>query len=140
MSTIKVDLSAPIYPSDGTGIVPNKPNERVEPDDEILRALSHALNRKMREAAKAGIIALRDELGTAEYDFVGNLPSGYTYVRRGRAAPDTRRDIRIYGHPSGGFFESGAKFMPHVVAMMMLYPSYCCCKLCEQMRAIDARA
>ncbi|KAI5239639.1 hypothetical protein E4T43_06611 [Aureobasidium subglaciale] len=111
MSTIKVDPSAPIYPSDGTGIVPNKPGERVEPDDEILRALSHALNRKMREAANAGIIALRDELGTDEYEFVGNLPVGYTHVR---ADPDTRRDIRIYGHPSGGFFDSGAKFMPHL--------------------------
>lgn len=45
-----------------------------------------------------------------------------------------RTDIRIYGHPSGGYYTSVVKFLPHVLAILMLDVGGCQCLLCEARR------
>ncbi|CAD0085647.1 unnamed protein product, partial [Aureobasidium mustum] len=127
MSAIKINLSAPIYGSDGTGIVPNEPGERAEAADEFLVALKNAFRRQLRKAGPQGD-AMRAMFGTDDYEFVGGqMPVGYTHVRKD---PNGRRDIRIYGHPSGRFYNSAAKFLPHVVFLLTLSVDHCECDLC----------
>ncbi|KAH0184582.1 hypothetical protein KCU99_g9011, partial [Aureobasidium melanogenum] len=116
MAPIKIDLSAPIYGSDGTGIVPNNANERVEAAEELLDALKNAFLRQLSKAGPQGD-TMRARFGTGEYEFVGQMPVGYTHARKD---PDGRRDIRIYGHPSGKSYNSVAKFMLHVVFLLNL--------------------
>lgn len=147
MATIKINLSAPIYGSDGTSIVPNKPDERVEPAGELLLAVQRAFRRQLREAGPEGdamrasfgkrltpllfpscVSSTNDHnLGTGLYEFVGEMPVGYTHVRFVR---NGRNDIRIYGHPSGEYFNSAAKFVPHVVFLLTLKVDPCECELC----------
>jgi hypothetical protein len=67
-------------------------------------------------------------VGNHQYEFVGEMPVGYTHVRFTRAG---RRDIRIYGHPSGVFYNSAAKFLPHVVAILVR-SDRCWCDLCGE--------
>lgn len=54
MAAIKINLSAPIYGSDGTGVVPNNTNERVEAPDDLLVAIKRAFLRELREAGPRG--------------------------------------------------------------------------------------
>ncbi|KAG9649614.1 hypothetical protein KCU95_g5680, partial [Aureobasidium melanogenum] len=126
MAPIKIDLSAPIYGSDGTGIVPNEPDERVEAADDFLVHVKNAFHRQLRKAGPQGD-AMRARFGTGEYEFVGQMPVGYTHARKD---PDGRRDIRIYGHPSGRSYNSAAKFMLHVVFLLDLKVNRCECNLC----------
>ncbi|KAG9912497.1 hypothetical protein KCU94_g46, partial [Aureobasidium melanogenum] len=121
-----IDLSAPIYGSDGTGIVPNEPDERVEAADDFLVHVKNAFHRQLRKAGPQGD-AMRARFGTGEYEFVGQMPVGYTHARKD---PDGRRDIRIYGHPSGRSYNSAAKFMLHVVFLLDLKVNRCECDLC----------
>ncbi|KAI4731613.1 hypothetical protein E4T49_00636 [Aureobasidium sp. EXF-10728] len=125
MAPINIDLSAPIYPSDGTDVVPTKANERIEAAGDFLSALTSALKRKLREPGAHGD-AMRAMFGNDQYEFTGQMPAGYAHVRKSRAG---RRDIRIYGHPSGRFFNSAEKFLPHVVAMLV-FSDRCWCDLC----------
>ncbi|KAH0363427.1 hypothetical protein KCU65_g7411, partial [Aureobasidium melanogenum] len=130
MAAIKINLSAPIYGSDGTGVVPNNADERVEPASELLLIVQQAFRRKLREAGPESD-AMRASFDAGEYgsvEFVGQMPVGYTHVR---FDPDGRRDIRIYGHPSGKFFNSAAKFVPHVVFLLTLKVGRCACELCR---------
>ncbi|KAG9575607.1 hypothetical protein KCU97_g14113, partial [Aureobasidium melanogenum] len=126
MSPIKINLSAPIYGSDGTGIVPNNADEKVEPAGELLDALKNAFFRQLRKAGPQGD-AMRASFGTGKYEFVGQMPVGYTHVR---FLANGRNDIRIYGHPSGKFYNSAAKFMLHVVFLLNLKVEHCECDLC----------
>lgn len=54
MATTKINLSAPIYGSDGTGIVPNNADERVEPAGELLSVVQQAFRRQLRKAGQQG--------------------------------------------------------------------------------------
>jgi hypothetical protein len=54
MAPIQINLSAPIYGSNGTGIVPNLADERVEVPDSILAALTVAFKRKLAEPGPQG--------------------------------------------------------------------------------------
>ncbi|KAH0269810.1 hypothetical protein KCU91_g8451, partial [Aureobasidium melanogenum] len=126
MATIKINLSAPIYGSDGTGIVPNNADERVEADDDLLVAIQSAFRRRLRKAGPEGD-TMRASFGTGLYEFVGQMPVGYTHVR---FIAKGRNDIRIYGHPSGKFYNSAAKFMLHVVFLLNLKFNRCECDFC----------
>ncbi|KAG9950660.1 hypothetical protein KCU85_g3431, partial [Aureobasidium melanogenum] len=129
MATTKINLSAPIYGSDGTGIVPNNADERVEPAGELLSVVQQAFRRQLRKAGQQGD-AMRVMFDIGEYgsvEFVGQMPVGYTHIRYVR---NGRNDIRIYGHPSGKFFDSAAKFVPHVVFLLRLKVDDCECELC----------
>ncbi|CAD0106740.1 unnamed protein product [Aureobasidium uvarum] len=125
MDPIDIDLSAPIYPSDGTGVVPTEANERIEAAGGFLPALTSALERKLRKPGAHGD-AMRAMFGNDQYKFTGQMPVGYAHVRRD---PMGRRDIRIYGHPSGRYYNSAEKFLPHVVAMLV-FSDHCWCELC----------
>lgn len=54
MAAIQINLSAPIYGSDGTGFVPNKTNERVEAPDDLLVAIQRAFLRELRKQGPRG--------------------------------------------------------------------------------------
>ncbi|KAH0146576.1 hypothetical protein KCU67_g12183, partial [Aureobasidium melanogenum] len=81
-------------------------------------------NAFLRQLSKAGPQGdtMRARFGTGEYEFVGQMPVGYTHARKD---PDGRRDIRIYGHPSGKSYNSVAKFMLHVVFLLNLKVNRC---------------
>ncbi|KAG9750042.1 hypothetical protein KCU73_g6677, partial [Aureobasidium melanogenum] len=88
----------------------------VEAAEELLDALKNAFLRQLSKAGPQGD-TMRARFGTGEYEFVGQMPVGYTHARKD---PDGRRDIRIYGHPSGKSYNSVAKFMLHVVFLLNL--------------------
>ncbi|KAI4739129.1 hypothetical protein E4T50_10406 [Aureobasidium sp. EXF-12298] len=127
MDPIQINLSAPIYGKQGTGVGPSQPDESVEEPSGFLAALTSAFKRKLAKSGPQGD-AMKAMFGNQQYEFVGEMPVGYTHARRTR--DDGRRDIRIYGHPSGRFYDSANKFLPHVVAMLVL-SDRCWCDLCK---------
>ncbi|KAI4855727.1 hypothetical protein E4T45_02824 [Aureobasidium sp. EXF-8846] len=134
MDPIIINLSAPIYGSDGTGVVPSTADERIEAPDAVLAALTSAFRRLLaRPGPRRGdLIAI---FGNDQYEFVGGLPVGYTHVRYTRRG---RHDIRIYGHPSGDFYNSTVRFLPHVVALLVR-SDLCWCDLCKGQPIGDTR-
>jgi hypothetical protein len=54
MAPIQINLSAPIYGSSGTGVVPNLADERVEVPDSFLAALTAAFKRKLAKSGPQG--------------------------------------------------------------------------------------
>ncbi|KAH0291169.1 hypothetical protein KCU62_g2984, partial [Aureobasidium sp. EXF-3399] len=128
MDPIQINLSAPIYGSNGTGVVPNQVGESFEVPDSLLVALTSAFKRMLAQPGPHGA-TLRAMFGNHRYKFVGEMPVGYTHVRFTR--DDGRRDIRVYGHSSGLCYNSAAQFLPHVVAMLVL-SDRCYCNLCHE--------
>ncbi|KAI5242485.1 hypothetical protein E4T43_04734 [Aureobasidium subglaciale] len=62
------------------------------------------------------------------------LPNGYHIEHRITEHDDkpTKRDIEIYGHPSGYHFKSFLKFGSHLAALMKEDLQGCNCDLCKQ--------
>ncbi|KEQ91575.1 hypothetical protein AUEXF2481DRAFT_32956 [Aureobasidium subglaciale EXF-2481] len=62
------------------------------------------------------------------------LPTGYHIEYRITEHDDTptKRDIEIYGHPSGYYFKSFLKFGAHLAALMKEDLQGCNCDLCQQ--------
>ena len=54
MDPIQINLSAPIYGSNGTGVVPNQAGESVEAPDSLLVALTSAFKRMLARPGPHG--------------------------------------------------------------------------------------
>ncbi|KAH0339537.1 hypothetical protein KCU81_g7195, partial [Aureobasidium melanogenum] len=119
IQTIDLDL----LPSDGVDAFchHNDPDFAVVDPDTVAEDFRAAISRQADLQALFGGIPFKTR----------GLPLGYQAEHR---LYDGRRETRIYGHPSGGYFKAWSRWGEHLTSLLKEDLVHCDCQLCRGWR------
>ncbi|THZ79594.1 hypothetical protein D6C85_00386 [Aureobasidium pullulans] len=118
----QIDLSDPKYNSDGQGHHPKGPDWVRQPEEPYLHSLTTIFN--------------HGNLLGHQVNFINTLPTGYTVFMRVEYTSTSEQDpafrmAYVFGHPSGGAFDSMRSFSRHVLGILQDSVGVCNCRLCS---------
>ncbi|THW98574.1 hypothetical protein D6D13_10581 [Aureobasidium pullulans] len=123
VNTIKqIDLSDPQYNSDGQYHHPKGPDWVRQPEEPYLHSLTTIFN--------------HGNLLGHQANFINALPTGYTVFMRVEYTSTSEQEpafrmAYVFGHPSGGTFDSMRSFSRHVLGVIQGNVGDCNCRLCS---------
>ncbi|TIA41741.1 hypothetical protein D6C78_01610 [Aureobasidium pullulans] len=118
----QIDLSDPKYNSDGQGHHPKGPDWVRQPEEPYLHSLTTIFN--------------HGNLLGHQVNIINALPTGYAVFMRVEYTSTSEQDpafrmAYVFGHPSGGTFDSMRSFSRHVLGILQDNVGVCNCRLCS---------
>ncbi|THZ12917.1 hypothetical protein D6C90_10337 [Aureobasidium pullulans] len=125
----QIDLGDPEYNSDGQGHLPKGPDWVRQPEEPYLHSLTTIFN--------------HGNLLGHQVNFINALPTGYAVFMRVEYTSTSEQDpafrmAYVFGHPSGGTFDSMRSFSRHVLGILQDSVGVCNCRLCSGVGGGDA--
>ncbi|KAL2026862.1 hypothetical protein VTO58DRAFT_102843 [Aureobasidium pullulans] len=118
----QIDLGDPEYNSDGQGRQSQGPDWVRQPEEPYLHSLTTIFN--------------HGNLLGHPVNIINALPTGYAVFMRVEYTSTSEQDpafrmAYVFGHPSGGTFDSMRSFSRHVLGILQDNVGVCNCRLCS---------
>jgi len=147
----QIDLGDPEYNSDGQGHLPKGPDWVRQPEEPYLHSLTTIFNHgnllgkfhSHHDLSQHPTFNTDIPTTGHQVNFINALPTGYAVFMRVEYTSTSEQDpafrmAYVFGHPSGGTFDSMRSFSRHVLGILQDSVGVCNCRLCSGVGGGDA--